>query len=58
MPFAMANGRDGSEDTGRSAIKIAMTHGPMTTHDRFLAADYQAVKFCHEHLQTFSQTTM
>ena len=38
-----------AEQTGKSAREIAMAHGPMTTHDRFLAANYQAVKFsCQE----------
>ena len=33
-----------AEDTNKSSVEIGMSHGPMTAHDRFLGADYQAVK--------------
>ncbi len=37
-----------AEDTNKSSVEIGMSHGPMTAHDRFLGADYQAVKFSCE----------
>ena len=37
-----------AEDTNKSSVEIGMSHGPKTAHDRFLGADYQAVKFSCE----------
>ena len=36
-----------AEDTNKSSVEIGMSHGPMTAADRFLGADYQAVKGDH-----------